>query len=395
MDTKKIVIIVAKGRDLFYNVAASKKSLQAAWKNLPEMILIGKSGKRSFLLVFFLFLFISAPAAWGDVTHIVKKGESLSSLAQKYQVPISRIREANNLENAFLQVGQSLTIPRSQAVRSKPSSSPKAIRQESIQDSDLPETHVVKSGDTLAKIAKQYRLSVKELQELNELKGTKLKVGQVLELNRVEESSEGPGMQVREERAASLFLDPTPPSEIAVPRGADMTEEQYLNPLVAVAESFLGVKYRRGGSSIKTGFDCSAYVQKVFRVVGVDLPRTDREQFGVGMEVARDALRLGDLVFFKHSKTRRPAHVGIYIGNDQFIHSSTTKRKIKVDSLTTRYFSTRFIGGRRIQEVKTQPDLPPPERDYAQISNLALEPALSLPLLSGTPPSNPSFYPDL
>ena len=50
-----------------------------------------------------------------------------------------------------------------------------------------------------------------------------------------------------------------------------------MNPLVAVAESFLGVKYRRGGSSIKAGFDCSAYVQKVFRVVGVDLPRTARE----------------------------------------------------------------------------------------------------------------------
>ena len=394
MNREKVEKIVAKRKYLFYNVAAFGRSLDAARKKSPEMIPTENPGKRFFLLVSFLLLFIPAPAVWADVTHIVKKGESLSSIAQKFQVPILQIREANNLENDLLRVGQSITIPQSQAVLSKPSSFPKALRQGSIQESDLPETHVVKSGDTLAKIAKRYRLSIRELQDLNDLKGTKLRGGQVLQLRRDEEISEEPEVSTG---GGSLESALGSPDGSAIPnsQGAELTAEQDLNPLVAVAESFLGVKYRRGGSSIKTGFDCSAYVQRVFRVVGVDLPRTAREQFGVGMEVARDALRLGDLVFFKHSKTRRPAHVGIYIGNDQFIHSSTTKRKIKVDSLTTRYFSTRFIGGRRVQEAKTQPDLPPPERDYSQISNLALEPSLSLPLLSGTPQSASPFFPDL
>jgi len=155
------------------------------------------------------------------------------------------------------------------------------------------------------------------------------------------------------------------------------------------------VKYRRGGTSIKTGLDCSAYVQKVFRMVGMDLPRTAREQFGVGMEVARNALRLGDLVFFKRSQAKRPAHVGIYIGNDQFIHSSTTKRKIRVDSLNTRYFSARFIGGRRVQEIKESPRVPRPEMDDPQVSLLAFETALSIPLLSAAPQPTPSDSPDL
>jgi peptidoglycan endopeptidase LytE len=394
MDQEKSVKIVAKGIDLFYNVAAFKKSVHAAWKNSPEMMQTENPGKRFFLLLFLILLFIASPAAWADMTHIVKKGESLSTIAQKYQVPVFKIKDANGLENTCLQIGQSLTIPKPAPANSTLSSARKAPMQDMVPSTEIPEQHVVKSGDTLAKIAKRYHLSVKELRELNELKGTTLQVGKVLQLKGEEDTSAEPETQTVGGSFESA-LRANDGSGIPISQGADMTEEQDLNPLVKVAESFLGVKYRRGGSSIKTGFDCSAYVQKVFHVVGVDLPRTAREQFGVGMEVARDALRLGDLVFFKHSKTKRPAHVGIYIGNDQFIHSSTTKKKIRVDSLTTRYFSTRFMGGRRIQEAKTQPDLPPSERDYAQISNLALEPSLSLPLLSGAPQSSPSFFPDL
>jgi peptidoglycan DL-endopeptidase LytE len=393
-DAKKGVKNVAKGIDLFYNVAAFKKSLHAPRKNSPEMIQTENLGKRFFLLFFLISLFIASPAAWADMTHIVKKGESLSSIAQKYQVSVFIIKDANGLENTCLQIGQSLTIPKPSPANSTLSSARKAPVRDAVPGTEIPDMHMVKSGDTLAKIAKRYHLSVKELRELNELKGSTLKVGQVLQLKGEEDISEEPETQTGGGSFESA-LRANDGSGIPISQGADMMEEQDLNPLVTVAESFLGVKYRRGGSSLKTGFDCSAYVQKVFRVVGVDLPRTAREQFGVGMEVARDALRLGDLVFFKHSKTKRPAHVGIYIGNDQFIHSSTTKKKIKVDSLTTRYFSTRFIGGRRIQEVKTQPDLPPSERDYSQISNLALEPSLSLPLLSGASQSSPSFFPDL
>jgi peptidoglycan endopeptidase LytE len=365
------------------------------WMKKSIMTRTGVRPKRfSYLLLSVLF-FMAAQASWADVTHSVKKGESLSSIAQKYQVSISKIKEANDLEDTRLQIGQSLTIPQSAAaIPNSSSPSPKAKQQNTAPGPGIPDSHVIKNGDTLSGIAKRYHLTVKDLQELNELKGTRLRIGQVLQLKQEEEVSEETEIQSGEGSYESALASNNG-SAIPVSQGADVIEEGDLNPLITVAESFLGVKYRRGGTNVKTGLDCSAYIQKVFRMVGMDLPRTAREQFGVGMEVAREALRLGDLVFFKRSQTKRPAHVGIYIGNDQFIHSSTTKRKIRVDSLNTRYFSTRFIGGRRIQEIKGPPDVPQPEMDYSQVSLLAIEPAFSVPLLSASPQPIPSYYPDL
>jgi LysM repeat protein len=313
----------------------------------------------------------------------VKKGECLSTIAQKYLVSISKIKEANDLEDTRLQIGRCLTIPKTPAAISNSSSSPKGNQQNTASGQEISDMYVVRSGDTLARIARRYHLTVEELQEINGLKGTKLRIGQVLQLKEEEEISEERSMPTgKGSYESALAADDG--SAIPISQGADVIEERDLNPLVTVAESFLGVKYRRGGTNVKTGLDCSAYVQKVFRMVGMDLPRTVREQFGVGMEVARDALRLGDLVFFKRSQKKRPAHVGIYIGNDQFIHSSNTKRKIRVDSLNLRYFSARFIGARRIQENKIQPDVPGAELDDSRVSLLVFEPASSIPPISGS-----------
>ncbi len=361
-----------------------------------HMTLIGVLRNRFSFLFFSVFFILAAPAARADTTHIVKKGESLSSIAQKYRISISKIKEANDLEDTRLQIGQNLTIPPSaEAIPNSPISSSKAKQQDTSLGREIPDFHLVKNGDTLSGIAKRYHLTVKGLQEINELKGTRLRIGQVLQLKQEEEVPEEEEIQSGEGSYESALAS-NDGSAIPISQGADViVEERDLNPLVTVAESFLGMKYRRGGSNVKTGLDCSAYVQKVFRMVGMDLPRTAREQFGVGMEVARDALRLGDLVFFKRSQTNRPAHVGIYIGNDQFIHSSTTKRKIRVDSLSARYFSARFIGGRRIQGMEVQPDIPKPETDDPHFSFFAFEPTLSFPLLSATAHPSPSYDPDL
>jgi LysM repeat protein len=360
-----------------------------------NMLLNGFPPKRFSCLFFSVLFILAAQAAWADTTHIVKKGETLSSIAQRFRVSISRIQEANDLEDSKLQIGQSLTIPQSgAAIPNSSSSSPKARQQNPPPERGIPDNHVVRNGDTLSGIAKRYHLTVKELQDLNEVKGTRLRIGQVLQLKQEEEFFEEVEFQSGEgSYEAALALNDG--SMIPISQGADVIEEGDLNPLVTVAESFLGMKYRRGGTNVKTGLDCSAYVQKVFRMVGMDLPRTAREQFGVGMEVARHALRLGDLVFFKRSQTKRPAHVGIYIGNGQFIHSSVTKRKIRVDSLNTRYFSARFIGARRIQEIKVQPDILKPEMDDSHLSFLAFEPMLSFPFLSATAHPSPSYGPDI
>ena len=121
-------------------------------------------------------------------------------------------------------------------------------------------------------------------------------------------------------------------------------DEQKL--LVKVALGFLGAPYRLGGSSV-TGIDCSAFVKKIYQFFNVDLPRTAFEQYHVGMRVARNDLEEGDLIFFKTRKTI--GHVGIYIGNNQFVHAASRKKGVRVDTLSTPYYDRRFVRAVRLK----------------------------------------------
>ncbi|MDH4101615.1 MAG: C40 family peptidase, partial [Nitrospirota bacterium] len=91
----------------------------------------------------------------------------------------------------------------------------------------------------------------------------------------------------------------------------------------------------------------SAFVQKVFGFLSVDLPRTAREQFRIGEKVAKSELREGDLVFFK-TYAKFPSHVGIYIGDNKFIHASSVNKKVSVSTLDAPYYTKRYIGAKRL-----------------------------------------------
>jgi len=128
------------------------------------------------------------------------------------------------------------------------------------------------------------------------------------------------------------------------------------NLLVKVAKGFLGAPYRLGGSSVK-GLDCSGFVKKMYEFFDVNLPRTAREQAHVGMKVAKGELAEGDLVFFN---TRRAfGHVGIYIGNNQFVHASSGKkdRHVRIDSLDKPYYNKRFIKAVRLKSLEEDNDI--------------------------------------
>ena len=113
------------------------------------------------------------------------------------------------------------------------------------------------------------------------------------------------------------------------------------------AFALLGTPYRWGGTSPESGFDCSGLVGYVFRTIGIDLPRVSRSMAHEGTEVAnRDALAEGDLVFF--GKRGRIDHVGIYIGDGKFLHAPRTGRDVTVSSLTTGYWSQKYLQARRI-----------------------------------------------
>jgi len=119
--------------------------------------------------------------------------------------------------------------------------------------------------------------------------------------------------------------------------------------LVDFALQLRDIRYRRGGRIPATGFDCSGFVHYVFaNVFGLDLPSDSASQFTHGEKIARSELKAGDLVFF-HMHGKRVSHVGIYLGDDQFIHAPTTGQRVKVSSLAEGYWSQRFAGARRPQ----------------------------------------------
>ena len=119
--------------------------------------------------------------------------------------------------------------------------------------------------------------------------------------------------------------------------------------LVVNAMGFLGVPYKFGGNTVDTGFDCSGFVRSIYeQSFGLLLPRRAAEQARATTEISREELKPGDLVFFN---TMRSAfsHVGIYIGDNKFIHSPRTGERVRVDDMRQSYWTARFNGARRVE----------------------------------------------
>nr|WP_225776683.1 NlpC/P60 family protein [Pseudomonas sp. Marseille-Q3773] len=114
--------------------------------------------------------------------------------------------------------------------------------------------------------------------------------------------------------------------------------------------SLIGTRYRFGGTSEKSGFDCSGFIGYLFREeAGVTLPRSTREMINVDApKVARNKLKPGDLLFFSTNGRGRVSHAGIYLGDNQFIHSSSRRSGgVRIDSLGDSYWSKTFIEAKR------------------------------------------------
>ena len=255
-------------------------------------------------------------------------------------------------------------------------------------------THVVRKGDTLGKIARAHHVSVATIQAANGLEGTHLSVGTKLVLpggeahpkRRKARSGKGRKATVRESAPSE---EPPPGAQLSLvdPQGSTLSTEAWKLPteaeltelaraakaadtaspavaaakdspeagkagesikdrLLRVARRMLEVPYRFGGTTL-WGLDCSGFVQKTFAFLNLDLPRSAREQFREGAKVAKEDLSPGDLVFFR-TYAKYPSHVGIYLGDNRFVHASSRERKVTVDSLDTPYYVKRYVGAKRM-----------------------------------------------
>jgi len=140
-----------------------------------------------------------------------------------------------------------------------------------------------------------------------------------------------------------------PAQPVPAPSPAAITTENWMlarTKLVCdMATHFLGTPYRWGGTT-PTAFDCSGFVQYVYAKLGVKLPRTAHEQYKVGEKVQPGNLKPGDLIFFDMMKGY-VSHVGMYLGDNMFIHASTPRTGVRIDCLDSPIFKRHFVGARR------------------------------------------------
>ncbi len=301
-----------------------------------------------------LFLFVLQ--TWGvgaaEERYSVKPGDSLYKISKRYGVSINALKAVNHLERESLKLNQVLLIPASNS--RQPRESIKKPSIESSSESSLLSSYVVQKGDTLSGISRKAGLSVEEVKQINQLRTNKLTAGQTLILSvaksRAEETEELGDVEDQPENSSEVKEEA---KEVAVePASGGWKSPEERSLFVRVVKTFLGVPYRLGGATLK-GIDCSAFVKKIYEIFNTQLPRTTWEQLRIGKKVEKSDLEEGDLVFFK-VPTRRASnrHVGIYIGNNEFVHASSRNREVRIDSLEAPYFSKRFINGIRVKEME-------------------------------------------
>ncbi|WP_337955298.1 C40 family peptidase [Pseudomonas sp.] len=136
--------------------------------------------------------------------------------------------------------------------------------------------------------------------------------------------------------------------------------EQLADSILNRGQQLLGTPYRYGGTSTKTGFDCSGFIGYLFHEeAGIKLPRTTREMVQLNApRVTRGELQPGDIIFFStRGRGGRVNHAGIYIGDQQFIHSASRRSGVRVDRLDQGYWSTRYLQAKRVLTTDSVPTL--------------------------------------
>ena len=301
-------------------------------------------------LLLLLCIVTPSPSDAAQTTHKVRQGDNLHSIAKKYRVSVDQLKSQNGLRSIKLSLGQTLIIKGdTERTARNESTARNNGKKKNIQEIETPLEendgefieYKTKRGDTLDKVAALFNVDKEDLIESNNLlslKGKKLSPGRTILVPKIIEEGE--------EEFVTLTGKSLKPWK--------NSDERYM--LVKVAKSFMGAPYKYGGNTLK-GLDCSAYVKKIYEIFDIQLPRSAREQFKVGSKVGKEELGVGDLVFFRTKRyAKYPTHVGIYIGEGNFIHSSSGQGRIgvKIDSLSSDYYSKVYTGATRIKSGSSE-----------------------------------------
>jgi peptidoglycan endopeptidase LytE len=310
-------------------------------------------------LVVWLLLSGFSQKGWTEERYTVKPGDSLYGISRSFGISVEALKNANGLEGDSIKPKQILIIPSVRGkkmdwVGTKPSrrtsQTPSAATVK--RTSGEIDSYVVQKGDSLSSISKKAGLSIEEIKRMNHLSASSLKIGQILLLRDEGRLDEEAGeLGDKEEMAGSQRAEKEKGEPFASTTLGKWNNVEERNLFVRVVKTFLGVPYKLGGSTLR-GIDCSAFVKKIYEIFNIELPRTTREQFSIGKRVEKEQLEEGDLVFFRRRGSY--AHVGIYIGDNQFVHASSHNREVKIDQLDAPYYSKRFLRGVRVKELERE-----------------------------------------
>ncbi|MCY7990539.1 LysM peptidoglycan-binding domain-containing protein [Bacillus haynesii] len=252
-------------------------------------------------------------------TITVKKGDTLWGFSKKYGTSVSKIKQENKLNSDIIYIGQRLSINGSSS-----SSSAKASQASSA-------THKVVKGDSLWKISRTYGMTVNELKSMNGLKTDLIRIGQVLKVK-----------GTKSVKAAST-TKPSASSGTSKTSKAPAQTSSALNTskLVSDAKALIGTPYKWGGTST-SGFDCSGFVWYILNKQ-TNVARTNTVGYWNSMKSVSSPA-VGDFVFFTTYQPG-PSHMGVYIGNNQFVHAGSDG--VTISDMTNSYWKPRYLGAKR------------------------------------------------
>ena len=269
-------------------------------------------------------------------TYTVQKGDTLSKIAQHHQVTIEDIMKWNNLSKDTIFVAQKLEIQKQTTSEGTKPSTPSTTVKPTAG------SHTVAKGDTLSKIAKQYNVSIKDIQEWNKLEKDIIYIGQVLKI------SSGAVKPGGESIHNNVTSDTGTPSKVT-DKDPTANGQAIYKKTVEVANTLVGTPYLYGGNT-PVGLDCSGFIFYAFNQGGLKIGRTSSEGYFNGNTTLVENPVPGDLVFFENTYKEGISHMGIYIGDNKFIHAGTDG--VEISDVTYTYWSSKLVAYKRFDSVK-------------------------------------------
>ncbi|BAC14858.1 peptidoglycan hydrolase (DL-endopeptidase II family) (cell wall-binding protein) [Oceanobacillus iheyensis HTE831] len=259
-------------------------------------------------------------------TYTVKRGDTLSGIASKHGISLSNLMKWNNLSTTLIYPGDKFVVSKNGSSNSgsNNSGSNSGNSNSGNSNSGSSKVHSVKSGDTLSALAYKYNTTVSNLKKWNNLNSSLIYVGQKLKV-----SSSGSSGNNNSNNGGS--------------DSSNVDVDYNVDKLISTAKSLNGTPYVWGGST-PSGFDCSGFIYHVYNKAGKDISRTSSQGY-FDRSYYVNSPQKGDLVFFKNTYKSGISHLGIYIGNNQFIHAGSSG--VQITSLDNSYWSKHFDSFKR------------------------------------------------